>query len=127
MGKDTTSDEKVYPGKVIFREVGEAEFFVPHKQAATLNRSQLAIYAECRDLADFLLEKNINYGNSFAEPLNVYSQCSPDEQLNVRIDDKLKRRKHGKDGGEDTDKDLIGYLILKRVLKRLEREGANGK
>lgn len=81
------------------------------------------IEQECREIADLLIAKNKAYGNSFAEPINIFSKATPEEQINVRIDDKLNRLMKGKNTEcvpEDTEKDLIGYLILKRVLRRLK-------
>ena len=60
-----------------------------------------------------LIEKNAAYGNSALDPIRVFSQADPAEQLRVRIDDKLSRIKRGHDyGDEDTIRDLIGYLVL---------------
>lgn len=43
------------------------------------------------------------------------------EQINVRIDDKLSRLARGNEyPGDDTELDLIGYLILKRVVQGLD-------
>jgi len=75
---------------------------------------------ECENIKSLLIAKNKAYGNSFAEPINIFSQTTADEQINVRIDDKLNRIKKGQDKDavpEDTELDLIGYLILKRVLR----------
>lgn len=93
----------------------------------TLTITQQAIIDECEFVKQHLLTKNRAYGNSFAEPVQIFAKSSPSEQLNVRIDDKIKRLLN-KDGvakrrvKEDTVLDLIGYLILKRVLKRLSRK-----
>lgn len=71
----------------------------------------------CNEIRDMLIEKNKSYGNSFAEPIGIFSAASPKEQLYVRIDDKLNRIKKGSEyPGDDTILDLIGYLILLRVL-----------
>jgi hypothetical protein len=75
---------------------------------------------ECENIKALLIAKNKAYGNSFAEPINIFSNATPEEQINVRIDDKLNRIKKGQDTDlvpEDTELDLIGYLILKRVLR----------
>lgn len=63
-------------------------------------------------LQAMLEAKNEAYGNSYAEPVRIFSQSSPLEQLLVRIDDKLSRISRGHEAGEDTVRDLIGYLIL---------------
>lgn len=92
-----------------------------------LTNTQQAIIDECEFVKEHLLAKNRAYGNSFAEPIQIFAKSSPGEQLNVRIDDKIKRLLN-KDGAakrrvkEDTVLDLIGYLILKRVLSRLSRK-----
>ena len=75
---------------------------------------------ECQNIAEMLKAKNQAYGNSFADPVRIFSRVSPEEGLNIRIDDKLSRIARGQNAGEDAELDLIGYLILKRVLGRLE-------
>ena len=79
------------------------------------------IVAECRELEALLLEKNEKYGNSSLAPKRIFSKLGPIEQLKVRIDDKISRIStgHGEDLDEDTIKDLLGYLILYRVARRL--------
>lgn len=70
------------------------------------------------EIHSLLLEKNRKYGNSVSEPVGVFSKLSPIEAINVRIDDKLARIRSGQpDETEDSELDLIGYLILKRVLR----------
>lgn len=76
----------------------------------------------CDELKDFLLAKNKAYGNSAAEPLRIFSRVDSIEQLNVRIDDKLSRIARGNEyDGDDTELDLIGYLILKRAIRRMQK------
>jgi hypothetical protein len=70
-----------------------------------------AVLAECKQM---LMEKNAAYDNAALQPLNVFSKLSREEQINVRIDDKLKRIRNGAPG-EDSEHDLLNYLILKRV------------
>ena len=76
------------------------------------------IEIECENIKQMLLQKNRAYGNSFADPVRIFSQVSPEEGLRIRIDDKLSRIARGQDAGEDTILDLIGYLVLLRVLGR---------
>lgn len=61
-----------------------------------------------------LVSKNASYGNSCFEPIGIFAKELPvEQQLFVRIDDKLSRIKNGNSCmGEDTIADLIGYLIL---------------
>jgi hypothetical protein len=92
-----------------------------------LTKTQQAIIDECEFIKQHLLTKNRAYGNSFAEPVQILAKSSPSEQLNVRIDDKIKRllsrdTEAKRKIKEDTVLDLIGYLILKRVLSRLLRK-----
>ena len=78
------------------------------------------IDVECQNLAEMLKAKNRQYGNSFADPVRIFSKAAPEEALLIRIDDKLSRIARGDAAGEDTILDLIGYLILLRVLHRAE-------
>jgi hypothetical protein len=81
---------------------------------------QSAISDICSEINTLLLDKNKAYGNSAAKPINIFSEATNIAQINVRIDDKLNRIKRGNTyGDEDTEFDLIGYLILKRAVKRI--------
>jgi len=76
---------------------------------------------ECENIKQLLIAKNKAYGNSFQHPINIFCKLSAEDQINCRIDDKLNRMKNGKDTEfipEDTEMDLIGYLVLKRVLRK---------
>lgn len=75
----------------------------------------------CAELADFLVEKNRAYGNSAAQPVGVFAKrLNPLDQIDVRIDDKLSRIARGAEyPGDDTIKDLAGYLILRMVVAEL--------
>lgn len=79
--------------------------------------TQDAIAAECDAIKAMLLEKNRSYGDSALNPIRIFSRANTDEQLLVRIDDKLSRIARGNDYNEDTVADLIGYLILLRVSR----------
>jgi hypothetical protein len=89
-------------------------------EPSTLSASQAAIAAECDALKAMLLEKNADYGDSALHPVRIFSKASAEEQILVRIDDKVNRIIQGKAGGEDVTKDLIGYFILLRVKRRLD-------
>ena len=74
----------------------------------------------CNEMKDFLIEKNASYGDSAFRPLGIFSKGNAKENLCVRIDDKLNRLLHGREyAGDDTVKDLCGYLILLMVEERL--------
>lgn len=90
-----------------------------------MNEVHNMIQQVCNDYASFLIAKNKAYGSSFSDPINIFSKTSAEEQLYVRIDDKLNRLSKGQEyPGDDTVKDLIGYLILLEVLRRLPVDGA---
>lgn len=84
-----------------------------------VSRTQELIREECNEILDILLEKNRKYGDSAINPVRVFSSASDIEQINVRLDDKLSRIINSQDDDtEDTELDIIGYLILKRVQRR---------
>jgi len=76
------------------------------------------IKAVCDELCAMLQAKNRAYGDSALSPLRVFSKASAEEQLLVRIDDKLSRLARGAAAGEDVERDLAGYLVLLLVLRR---------
>ena len=81
------------------------------------------ILTVCIDLAAFLAQKNYAYGNGVFEPVNVFSKLNPEEQLRVRMDDKIKRIQMGREfGNEDSLRDLLGYLVLYFVLKSRSKD-----
>jgi hypothetical protein len=69
-----------------------------------------------------LLEKNRSYGDSALDPVRIFSKADKEEQLLARIDDKLSRVQLGYDGFNDEDcvGDLIGYLILLRIARKIK-------
>lgn len=76
------------------------------------------ISQKCEQIKHLLIAKNKAYGNSALDPLRIFSRADTIEQLNVRIDDKISRLMRGKDTEnvpEDTEMDLIGYLILRAI------------
>lgn len=78
------------------------------------------IEQECNDLRDLLLSKNRKYGNSALEPSRIFSRADAVEQIKVRLDDKITRLKNAQDDeDEDVVQDLMGYLVLLRIAKKL--------
>lgn len=73
---------------------------------------------ELEQIQEMLLQKNQAYGNAALDPVRVFSKAGATAGLEIRIDDKLSRLARGEQAGEDTIKDLIGYLILLRMAKR---------
>lgn len=72
-------------------------------------------------IRDMLVAKNAAYGNSALDPVRIFSAADPLAQIDVRIDDKLSRIKRGHDAGEDVERDLIGYLVLRRIARERRR------
>ena len=81
------------------------------------------VYQVLSEITEMLIAKNQKYGNSAIEPLGIFSDLSPEEGLKVRIDDKLKRIKNGSIDKDDEDviNDLIGYLVLLKILHKKDQ------
>lgn len=90
------------------------------KESPSQELVQQLISEECDAIKSILLAKNKAYGNAAVDPVRIFSKASSVEQINVRLDDKLSRMVRGEAAGEDAELDFIGYLLLKRVAKRLE-------
>ena len=81
------------------------------------------VYQVLSEITEMLIAKNQKYGKSAIEPLGIFSDLSPEEGLKVRIDDKLKRIKNGSLDKDDEDviNDLIGYLVLLKILHKKDQ------
>ena len=83
-----------------------------------MNETQQKISDICDNIKTLLLAKNKAYGNSAIEPVRIFSKASPEEQILVRLDDKLSRIAKGSEfPGEDVIDDTIGYLVLLKVVR----------
>lgn len=111
------SGEKVPEHTVKVTLTGEDfdRFEQPTNPKAPLEKE---IRAKCQELADFLVGKNAAYGNSAADPINIFAKgLDPLQNIDIRIDDKLNRLSKGSEYlGDDTVKDLTGYLILRMII-----------
>lgn len=75
------------------------------------------------EVTDMLVAKNRKYGDAALNPKQIFSSASPEELINIRIDDKLSRIANKQtDEDEDPEWDLIGYLVLKRIARMRERK-----
>jgi hypothetical protein len=85
--------------------------------------TQYTIANICDNIKSMLIEKNKSYGDSALDPVRVFSKANSNEQIKIRIDDKLSRISRGSEyyGDNDID-DLIGYLILLKVSKIYNKE-----
>jgi hypothetical protein len=80
------------------------------------------ILFQCVEIASMLLKKNVAYGNSALNPIQIFAKIPPGDQLDVRIDDKLNRIKNSQKYSGDNDiLDLVGYLILKMIHNKKEK------
>ena len=87
-----------------------------------LGQTQVDIATICDDIKELLLEKNRKYGDSALNPVRIFSHSDNQEQIRVRIDDKLSRlRNQQQDEDEDVINDLIGYLVLLKVAQKQQR------
>jgi hypothetical protein len=76
------------------------------------------IITQCLEIAGMIIEKNISYGDSALSPIRIFSQADNQEQIKIRIDDKINRIKNGSGFAGDNDiDDMIGYLILLKIAK----------
>jgi hypothetical protein len=75
--------------------------------------TEIRIRARCAEIAEFLVEKNKSYGDSALYPVGIFAKGDAVESLSARLDDKLARLKFSPGAyGEDTIKDMIGYLVF---------------
>lgn len=88
------------------------------EEAILLANTQAAIGEECDAIKKLLLAKNLAYGNSAIDPVRIFSKASAEEQILVRLDDKVSRLVRGEAAGEDVLLDLVGYIVLLRVARR---------
>lgn len=66
----------------------------------------------CDNIKEFLIQKNINYGDSALSPLNVFSKLDASNSICIRLDDKLKRIQNSQELRKNDVTDIIGYLVL---------------
>lgn len=85
--------------------------------------NKLVIAQEVAEVTNLLLQKNRAYGSSVFNPMGIFVKgVNATLAVDVRIEDKLARIKQATDFSEDTELDLIGYLILKRLVARRAKE-----
>tara|TARA_Y100001938_G_C7769803_1_gene272663 strand:+ start:62 stop:331 length:270 start_codon:yes stop_codon:yes gene_type:complete len=76
-------------------------------------------------IGKMLIKKNEQYGDSAYRPVRMFSKLDPQAGIRVRIDDKLSRLARGNDSIEsdiDIVDDLIGYLIILKIMMMEEEE-----
>ena len=79
--------------------------------------TQEKIEQVCKSLGNFLKEKNKRYGDSALDPKNIFSKLKSDEQIKVRLDDKLSRINNSGELRKNDLVDITGYLVLLMISK----------
>lgn len=82
--------ENIKTGDMIYKNKNE----IYHYTKIMNNTTQDKIEIVTRNLKDFLIHKNKNYGDSALNPINIFSKLSNGNQIDNRIDDKLSRIKN---------------------------------
>ena len=78
-----------------------------------------------KSIEKLLIEKNTAYGDSVFKPVSVFGEnIKPSVAIKARIADKLSRiqNKGLNDKTEDSLDDLIGYLIILKIILKEENE-----
>lgn len=93
----------------------------------TVEQENQVIAQVCQEMIIFLQGKNVSYDGSFVKDVVYGGTTIPAIQtINVRITDKIRRLQSGGSYvGDNDEEDLLGYLILKKVLKRLQASEKN--
>jgi len=105
--------------RAIKKEPKESENFQPptKTELSDFDKGIIKVLDETKEM---LMAKNRKYGNSATKPVRAFSKADPQEQIKVRIDDKISRliRSNSKEEDEDVVKDLIGYLTILAAIQR---------
>lgn len=78
----------------------------------------------CDNLKKFLIEKNIRYGNSALEPIDIFDNVINNEKdivikgILIRLLDKLKRIKNSNNLRKNDVIDIMGYFTLICIQKK---------
>lgn len=66
----------------------------------------------CKAIEDMLISKNQKYGDSALSPVHIFSKAPANEQIRVRLDDKMSRIINSDTLRKNDTSDVIGYLLL---------------
>ena len=83
-------------------------------------RCKVGVLSE--EIKDLLFYKNMKYGNSALNPLNIFNKDNSVNGILMRIDDKLSRIKNEVKISPNDVIDLIGYLYLLLIDMGIEKE-----
>lgn len=88
-----------------------------------ITQTQAEIGRICAEISNLLIYKNIKYGNSAIEPINIFYKGDNENSILIRLDDKLSRIRNNKDDIRVNDIcDTIGYLVLLLIHKGVKPE-----
>jgi len=88
--------------------------------------TQQQIEEVCDNMKKFLIEKNIRYGDSALNPIDIFLHYINNEKdhaiinILVRLNDKINRIINSKELRQNDVIDLVGYLILLMIQKNWE-------
>ena len=104
-----------------FKKVFKGDYNMKEDEVFSQESVRKEILNQVKEIGTFLIEKNRKYGNSAIQPTRIFSKASDEEQIMVRLDDKLSRLQSGQcDDDEDVILDIIGYLIILRTMRVLK-------
>jgi hypothetical protein len=89
----------------------KCEDFEPTKIPET-HDTLVKIEAVFNSIKSLVMAKNLRYGNSALDPLNIFSKLPAENSICIRIDDKLNRIKNAKELRKNDVADIMGYLCL---------------
>lgn len=69
------------------------------------------------NFANFLKEKNKRYGDSALNAVKIFSKIETENQICIRLDDKINRVINGKELKKNDICDILGYLELLCIQK----------
>ena len=70
-----------------------------------------------KNFSYFINEKNRRYGDAALKPIKIFSKVEPDNQVCIRIDDKLSRIMVSEEFKKNDVADTFGYIALLMVSK----------
>lgn len=117
------------PGEVPSTDVGAyIALLVAAREAADEQDrpAEHAVAALMDRMRELLLLKNEEYGNAALDPVRLFSPYPADAGIAISLDHKVSRMAKGgaKVLVEDTEVDLLGYLVLRIVGERLVQNSA---
>lgn len=70
-----------------------------------------------KNFSEFLKEKNRRYGDSALNAVKIFSKLEPDNQICIRLDDKINRVINAKEIKKNDVCDILGYIELLCIQK----------